>query len=111
MFSACGVLVCKDCSTNGFYIPGKIDPVRACDPCYIKLKRENVFSVTDHSSNTHDCHLLRRASSLTPFNITKDQLLFTVNRMSVLLVSEEESTKYCTLCKESFNIFNWKVSL
>lgn len=96
---------------NGFFIPGKTDPVRACDPCYIKLKRENVFSVSDHFSKTNDCRLLRHASSLTPFNITKDQLVFTVNRMSVLLVSEEESTKYCTLCKGNFNLFNWKVCL
>jgi hypothetical protein len=24
-------------------------------------------------------------------------------------MSEEESTKYCTLCKLDFNLFNWKV--
>jgi hypothetical protein len=29
--------------------------------------------------------------------------------MSVLLVSEEEYTKYCTLCKSQFDLFNWKV--
>jgi hypothetical protein len=70
-----------------------------------------VFSVVERFSQTHDCHLLRYASSITPFNVTKDQLMFTVNRMSVLLMSEDESTKFCTLCKLDFNLFNWKVSL
>ena len=98
-------MVCSACSKNGFYIPGNPDPVRACDPCYLKLQRENKFIVAEKILNSHDCH----SDHSWPFNITKEQLVFTMNRLSTLLVSSDESTRYCTLCKEIFDLFHWKV--
>lgn len=93
---------------NGFIIPGKSIPSRACNPCFVRLSRENLFPVANNYFKTNDCHILRHAYSLIPFNISKNQLLTTLNRISVLLVSDQ-STKYCSLCKEDFNLLNWKV--
>ncbi|CAG8488388.1 3451_t:CDS:10 [Diversispora eburnea] len=134
---ACGKVVCHDCSTRNFTIPGTSERedqlARACDACFFtmfpdahrdedKTSRTRVLNQTT-SSNT----LSNTLSNTSSNNLSNTTFNNTISSIKSIDNSEREShdpdpkikdkirsihdaivAKNCELCLVDFNVFRWR---
>ena len=111
---ACGQIICDACSPNGFYIPGQSKSNRACLKCFDTLKDSGEFKMKYAHTSTfctenhqpEDSEIKKHDSKWAFIRSKNSQQ--TLERMSTLLLNEE-SDHECSLCREGFTLFNWRV--